>query len=190
MNGWCRMKKLIKDNIKVFISIIITSILCISGTVYATTKYLASDIIYKDKTVENALDELYEQSGINLIATGELEFLSNLTTTDLNMKLENEKYLSLENNTFTVLQDGVYLISYALGSNEYKYMSQNIRKIYNTIHINVYINDGLIDSIFAHADSFETNYQIKNLNKGDKINVKVQGNGGSFYKRAKLKIYK
>lgn len=158
--------------------------------VYATTKYLASDIIYKDKTVESALDELYDQSGINLIATGELEFLSNSTTTNLNMRLENEKYLSLENNTFTVLQDGVYLISYSLGSNEYKYMSQNIRKIYNSIYIDIYINDELIDTIAAHADSFETSYQIKNLNKGDKINVNVSGNGGSYYKRAKLEIYK
>ncbi len=56
------MKNFIKNNIKVIFAIIVTAVLCISGTVYATTKYLSSDITYKDTTVENALNELYQNN--------------------------------------------------------------------------------------------------------------------------------
>lgn len=56
------MKKFIKNNIKVISAIIVTAVLCISGTVYATTKYLSSDVTYKDTTVESALNDLYEKS--------------------------------------------------------------------------------------------------------------------------------
>ena len=48
-----------KKNIKMILTIVITAIICISGTVYATTKYLASDVTYKNTTVENALNDLY-----------------------------------------------------------------------------------------------------------------------------------
>lgn len=47
------------------LAIVITAIICISGTVYATTKYLASDVTYKDTTVDKALDELHIERTIN-----------------------------------------------------------------------------------------------------------------------------
>ena len=50
-----------KKNFKIIISIIITAIICTSGTVYAVS-YMAKDIKYKDKTVEDALNELYSNS--------------------------------------------------------------------------------------------------------------------------------
>lgn len=56
------MKNFIKNNIKVIFAIIVIAVLCISGTVYATTKYLSSDVTYKDTTVENALNDLYDIS--------------------------------------------------------------------------------------------------------------------------------
>ena len=54
------MKNFIKNNIKAISTIIVTAVLCISGTVYATTKYLSSDVTYKDTTVENALNDLHD----------------------------------------------------------------------------------------------------------------------------------
>lgn len=48
-------------NIKTITIIAITAIVCISSTVYATTKYLASEVTYKNTTVENALNELYNK---------------------------------------------------------------------------------------------------------------------------------
>ena len=59
------MKKFIKNNVKIISTIIVTAVLCISGTVYATTKYLSSDVTYKDTTVDKALDELYVERTIN-----------------------------------------------------------------------------------------------------------------------------
>ena len=56
------MKNFIKNKIKVIFAIIVIAVLSISGTVYATTKYLSSDVTYKDTTVENALNDLYNQT--------------------------------------------------------------------------------------------------------------------------------
>lgn len=51
-----------KKNYKIALAFILG--ILVSGTsVYAATKYLASDVKYKDKTVEDALNELYNQSG-------------------------------------------------------------------------------------------------------------------------------
>lgn len=66
-----------KKNIKMILTIVITAIICISGTVYATTKYLASDVIYKDKTVEKALNELYNSKGNSECVTGSVKHEAN-----------------------------------------------------------------------------------------------------------------
>ena len=55
------MKKFIKNNVKIISTIIVTAVLCISGTVYATTKYLSNDVTYKDTTVKSVLNDLYEK---------------------------------------------------------------------------------------------------------------------------------
>ena len=53
------MKKFIKNNLKVFVSIILTAIICITGSVYAVIRIQADEIGYKDGTVEDALNNLY-----------------------------------------------------------------------------------------------------------------------------------
>lgn len=60
------MKKFIKNNLKICLTIIITSIVCIGGTVYASVKYFANDISFTPKNsnwnvknVGEALDALY-----------------------------------------------------------------------------------------------------------------------------------
>ena len=50
------MKKVLKS--RLFVAII-TAIICVTGTAYATTQILASNIAYKDTTVEAALNDLY-----------------------------------------------------------------------------------------------------------------------------------
>ena len=40
--------------------VVITAIICITGTAYATGQILASNITYNDTTVDQALDELYD----------------------------------------------------------------------------------------------------------------------------------
>ena len=52
---------MIKKNIKVILAFLLGMIITIPS-VYAVNKYLASDVTYKDTTVENALNELYKNS--------------------------------------------------------------------------------------------------------------------------------
>lgn len=56
---------------KYILAILITAIICITGTVIASN-YLASEIAYKDTTVENALNDLY--SKVKPEYDGELSF--------------------------------------------------------------------------------------------------------------------
>lgn len=72
------MIKLIKNNLKVFVAIILTAIICISVTAYAAIRIQADEIGYKDGTVEDALNDLYTQ--INSLVTDEnVELLANNT---------------------------------------------------------------------------------------------------------------
>lgn len=50
---------MIKKNMKIILAFLLGMIITIPS-VYAVTKYLASDVTYKDTTVENALNDLYE----------------------------------------------------------------------------------------------------------------------------------
>ena len=62
------MKKFVKNNHRVFIAIIITAIICITGSVYAAIRLQASEIGYKDGTVEDALNDLYTTADTYRIA--------------------------------------------------------------------------------------------------------------------------
>ena len=61
------MKKILKNNSKLFIGIMIG--LCISGIVVYASTILASNILYKDRTVEEAMDELFEKASKHDILT-------------------------------------------------------------------------------------------------------------------------
>lgn len=77
------MKQLIKNNLKVLIAIILTAIICIGGSVYATIRMQADEIGYKDGTVEDALNNLYSLAGnVNLSKYAELRssYVSNKDT--------------------------------------------------------------------------------------------------------------
>lgn len=56
------MKKILTN--RIFL-IVLTAIICISGSVYATIRIQSSEIGYKDGTVEEALDDLYEKADDN-----------------------------------------------------------------------------------------------------------------------------
>ena len=68
------MQKLLKS--RIFL-VIITFLITLSCNVYATTRYLASEIEYKDTTVEGALNELYDTQ--------------TTTITDLQNQIDNYK---------------------------------------------------------------------------------------------------
>jgi hypothetical protein len=73
------MRKLIKNNVKVMVAILITAIICISGTVYATIKIQASEVEYSEGiSVKDKIDDLYTVQNTT-IANKDLE-ITNLTT--------------------------------------------------------------------------------------------------------------
>ena len=53
------MKSVIKNNLKLFVATITTAIIVGSASVYATIRLQASEIEYKDGTIEDALNILY-----------------------------------------------------------------------------------------------------------------------------------
>lgn len=76
------MREFIKNNLKVFVAVIITTIIVGSISVYADSQYLSKDIIFTPnnenfkkengesiENVDDALDELYKKTEKNLILT-------------------------------------------------------------------------------------------------------------------------
>ena len=55
------MKKFIGNNLKIILAIFATAIICISGTIFATYQYQASQVEYNGQSVESALNELYSK---------------------------------------------------------------------------------------------------------------------------------
>ncbi len=131
------------------LTIVITAIICISGTVYATTKYLASDVIYKDKTVEKALDELHIERTINttydVIVGGE----GNNASSD---KFEQDKkylcFLQYRNDVNNLSVDGAELIFYNYhgGYLDYKYATEvaYIKTTSNTVKFTISGSRGIV----------------------------------------------
>ena len=64
------MKKIIMS--RIFI-VVITAIICISGTVFAATKFQANEIGYKGTTVDKALDDLYGKANSRIIVCALLD---------------------------------------------------------------------------------------------------------------------
>ena len=89
------MKKLMKNNLKVFIAIILTAIICISGTAYAAIRIQADEIGYKNGTVEDALNDLYSSVGAEIgslhssYSYGNTRLAENTTT----LQLTKNKYI-------------------------------------------------------------------------------------------------
>ena len=76
-NIFIYVNMIIGDSMKKYIlTILITAIICITGTVIASN-YLASEITYNDTTVENALNDLYTRTDATI--TGLNTQVTNLT---------------------------------------------------------------------------------------------------------------
>ena len=138
-----------KKNIKMILAIVITAIICISGTVYATTKYWASDVTYKNTTVDKALDELYIERTINKTYDVKVNGEGNNASGD---KFEQDKkylcFLHYRNDVNNLSVDGAELISYNYdgGYLDYKYATEvaYIKTTSNTVKFTVSGSRGII----------------------------------------------
>ena len=76
------MKKFVTS--RVFL-VVITALICITGTVYAATQLLAADVTYKNTNVKDALDDLYTKVGSDSTMLTQSVILNDTNTYQLPM---------------------------------------------------------------------------------------------------------
>ena len=132
---------------KLFLICLIVAVLFMSFGVYAATMYNAGDIKYKDITVENALNELYQK---NEKKSGEL-FLDFAKSTELkithNYKNGYTGFLKLFNLDFSNIKSFTYSWNVDPNYEEYQYIvfengdtSEEIKKTLKTETVTLNIN--------------------------------------------------
>ena len=95
------MRNFIKRNIKIIITVIITSIICISGTTIATYMYSASEIKYNEQmSVENALNDLY---GKVLIDKTNLSYINNIGVVSSDLRNATTKQFTLNKGKYILV---------------------------------------------------------------------------------------
>ena len=98
------MKKIIKS--RIFL-VIITMIICISGTLYAATTYKATDVMYNasdgtSMNVNDALNELYNRSSSQIIKLGNGTTFNLKTLQETGKIPQNINLNELTSNNFIV----------------------------------------------------------------------------------------
>lgn len=185
------MKKLLKN--RLFI-IIVTMIICISGTIYAVNKYQAYEVIYnkKDGTttdVNKALDELYENISFGDatsedIANGKTAIVKGKMITGI--ATDNKTYISNSLNNIKLIYSGGYKgtsTSIAI-PNDYDIIIITFGgRIYNSGNINVTMSlksskgtykevSTISDNSSGAKERFQTKLAFAyNVSKGDTIQI-------------------
>ena len=104
------MKQFIKNNLKVFVIVVITAILFTGIGVYAANTYLAHDISYTPSNenfdvnnVEDALNELYDKTEISIenIFTNAKKVSDLSEKTTISLELQKGKYLCIASQSFS-----------------------------------------------------------------------------------------
>lgn len=135
------MKRFIKNNIKVFFAILITTIIIGSVSVYATSQYFATQIGFTPSpenqgkgftatNVEEALNQLYDKSARDPITDGFVALFdesfhdASSAEREINIDSFNSQYATKNDNTLTITAPGTYTAYYTVGhspvSNSYR----------------------------------------------------------------------
>lgn len=140
--------KLLKNNYKLIIGIII-GILLIGGiSVYAST-YLASQITYKNgKSVESALNELYEKNNFDLLWTNDNP-TTNFAAQTLSLDLSNYNYVIVVTRTST--------------SEDYKNRASTIIPIGGTVYTGVGVSE---DRAMRYAKASSSGIEFSDAHYG------------------------
>lgn len=109
------MRNFFRKNIKTIITVIITAVVCVSGTSIATYLYNASEIKYNEQmSVEDALDDLYNKKKNGIFVA----FFNNrlYTTTYQNVYVHDYNTEIVESvsddNVITIKEDGKYRLHF------------------------------------------------------------------------------
>lgn len=161
------MKNFIKNNIKTFMTILITTIVVGSVSVYAASQYFAKDIIFTPtnenfkkengepiNNVEDALNELYDKKNNNECISGTLTHNSN-TNIDLNVGFEVTKAELTFNNGI-----GVLYVFYNKNFSNKAYALGLPDK--NSDEFNLSYDNGIFSFILpTYSNSYKNNYVIE-----------------------------
>lgn len=158
------MRKLIKNNLKVFVAILITAIICISGTVYAAIRMQADEIGYKDGTVEDALNDLYGRTSNFIIK----DLITKTTANNECYRLDKATALMNVDNSELFIRIQATKISedcnakYTLNISDFGFTNITFVKIFdldNNSNFRLSDNSTASDNISIYAD---TNYGYGN----------------------------
>lgn len=160
-------------NIKTITIIAITAIVCISSTVYATAKYLASEVTYKNTTVESALNELYDNQG--KIFASVFNRISSTQANDIidTYCIDNIYNYNDENQSIELTKTGNYILYIAVRTTSNTSNGVNPK-------LTFYLNDNEIISVTGDRTKMSYNAIKKyefNAKAGDIITISHNGNG-------------
>lgn len=138
-----------KNNIKLFVGIVL-GILISGVTVYATN-YLASDVTYKDTTVDKVLDELYKNQSNDYCVVG--SFTGNkCSTTDgqiLPINFVPSKFFIYSHNSKVayiieydknVIGENIYYTWASAGQNKFNF-ADHFKVIDNSLSMHSFLSD-------------------------------------------------
>ena len=127
---------------KLYITIGIIIGLLLSGTIVYATNYLAKDVIYNDTTVENALNDLYEEQNKKMESLGET--------------YSKKYYSGTKNSTNEVsleLEKGIYVCSAIYGNTGY----------WSTLNV---FEESAQTMTISNCDAYNELYNYQNFQSG------------------------
>ena len=138
------MINFIKNNLKTIVAIIITFIVTLSMSVYATIKFQASEIEYNDTPLDQVLDDLYNASRMDFchLVSEQFGTKNNVGAKyKCNLGDNVDRYFYIltvnSNNTVDLIMD-TNLVSNLSYSDAMNYLSSGVGSTYKTSWKNVY----------------------------------------------------
>ena len=169
------MKKIFKSNLKVVVAVVITAIICITGSVYAAREIFASNVSYEPsdttwkktngediENVEDAINELYTKAGSECISNSFDIVESCDTTTGCKLLNFNPSVLLIYYPTTSNNQEAIWYYNSLLDKWMILYTTDSNR-------INWYLASKQYNVVYQDKTYWDgTNFYIKDIG-GEKI---------------------
>lgn len=166
-------------NFKVLIAILTTAVICISGTTLAAIKYQASEVKYKDnKTVEQALNELYDSRNLKYIIKD-----GKINQNICNMGVYSDGGYTCQDNYD---KDGYIQLIQAGGTQAHAYYP-NLKMVMNSNNMKKY-SKICIELSYDYNSTYKGIQMYLNMydNNGNKVKSNLKGVSGYYGEEKKF----